>query len=127
MVLLNEEDNYRQCDCGSYYLCYHKLLYEESGKIMAKNEMYIFGGIALLVIGFIFFKGFSGAAKSVASAAVGVVSGTASGLVVGAGEAVGIPDTNLSDCERAILEGNKWRASFLCPASRFISYLKGGK
>lgn len=49
----------------------------------------------------------------------------AGGAVVGIGEAVGIPATDLDECERALAEGRTWDASFACPAGRFIRYVFG--
>ncbi len=61
--------------------------------------------------------------KEAASAAVGVVNDAAAGVVVGIGQAVGIPATNDSACEKAKREGRTWDASFACPAGDFIGYL----
>jgi hypothetical protein len=36
------------------------------------------------------------------------------------GEAVGVPRTNESECDRALREGRTWDASFACPAGRFL-------
>lgn len=40
--------------------------------------------------------------------------------IVGAGGVVGIPATNLDQCELDLARGDTWAASFSCPASRFI-------
>lgn len=45
----------------------------------------------------------------------------AAGAIEGVGLAVGIPRTNLTECERAKREGRWWDASFACPAGDFIS------
>lgn len=47
------------------------------------------------------------------------------GVVVGAGEAVGIPQTNQDQCVEAIYAGRTWDASFACPAATFVRYLGG--
>lgn len=49
----------------------------------------------------------------------GVVNAGA-GVVLGIGDAIGIPRTNLTECDKALLEGRTWDASFACPAGRFI-------
>lgn len=36
------------------------------------------------------------------------------------GDAVGVPRTNETECERALREGRTWDASFACPAGKFI-------
>ena len=45
------------------------------------------------------------------------------GVVVGAGQAVGIPATDASACARAMAEGRSWDASFACDAGTYIRYL----
>lgn len=62
------------------------------------------------------------AAGVVGGVAKGVV-GVAEGVVLGAGDAIGIPRTNMTECERAKSEGRTWDASFACPAGDFIKYL----
>lgn len=68
-------------------------------------------------------KGAGGAGAAIGGAVVDMADGIVSGVVVGAGEIVGIPATNLNDCERAKAEGRTWDASFACPAGNFIKYL----
>ncbi|TXC66019.1 hypothetical protein FSC37_09170 [Piscinibacter aquaticus] len=45
--------------------------------------------------------------------------------MVGIGQAIGIPATNETECERARREGRTWDASFACPAGTFLSYPVG--
>lgn len=63
------------------------------------------------------------AGRALGGAAVDMVDGVVSGVVVGAGELVGIPATNETECERAIREGRTLDASFACPAGTFIKSL----
>ncbi len=69
----------------------------------------------------------SGKAKAVgeatASAAVDLATGVISGGVSSIGEAVGVPKTSLSECEKAKAEGRTWDASFACPAGDFLRYV----
>lgn len=58
-----------------------------------------------------------------ADLAVGVVTGATEGVVYGAADAVGIPRTNMTECEKAMAEGRTWDASFACPAGTFIDYV----
>lgn len=59
-----------------------------------------------------------------AGAAVGgYVVDLAAGGVIGIGEAIGVPRTNLTECEKAIAEGRTWDSSFACPAGTFIKSL----
>lgn len=55
--------------------------------------------------------------------AVDMVDGVIGGAVVGIGGLVGIPATNMTECEKAKAEGRTWDASFACPAGNFIKYL----
>lgn len=65
-------------------------------------------------------------AQSVARAGVGVVTGAASGVVVGIGEALGIPETNRTQCQIDKANGDKWAASFSCPAGDYLKYIFNG-
>lgn len=67
--------------------------------------------------------GLAGAAQAIGGAAVAAADGAVSGVVKGAGELVGIPDTSSSECDKALREGRTWDASFACPAGRFIGGL----
>lgn len=67
--------------------------------------------------------GVGGLGKSLGAGAVDLADGVVTGTVTTIGEAVGIPKTNLTECERAKLEGRTWDASFACPAGDFLAYL----
>lgn len=60
---------------------------------------------------------------SVGSAAFDAADGLLSGLVFSAGDAIGIPRTNKTQCELDKAAGRTWDASFSCPAKDFIGYL----
>ena len=57
--------------------------------------------------------------KSAGSAPVNLVTGAATGAVESIGQAVGIPVTNQTQCQKDIAEGNAWAASFDCTASEY--------
>lgn len=57
-----------------------------------------------------------------AAVGAGVVDAGA-GVVLGIGDAVGLPRTEMNECQRAMAEGRTWDASFLCPAPVFLKYL----
>lgn len=61
--------------------------------------------------------------RALGSAAVDMADGLISGVVVGVGEAVGVPATSQTECQRAKAEGRTWDASFACPAKDFLTYL----
>lgn len=85
---------------------------------------YLVAGAAVAaVLAVLAMRGARGTGESIGSAAVDLVDGTVGGVVVGIGERVGIPATNLTACERAKAEGRTLDASFACPAKDFLSYL----
>lgn len=67
--------------------------------------------------------GVGGLAKRAGEAAVNVANDAASGLVIGAGRAMGVPETSKTECEKALYEGRTWDASFSCPAPTFVKSL----
>lgn len=48
---------------------------------------------------------------------------TGSGVILGMGDAIGLPRTEMTECEKAMAEGRTWDASFVCPAPVFLRYL----
>lgn len=88
-------------------------------------QMAMVGMVALVGIGLVWWITRPGAAKQAAAAAAGAVIDAAHGAVVGTvttiGQAVGIPTTNMTQCERDMAAGNWWDASFSCPAGTFIA------
>lgn len=63
--------------------------------------------------------------RGVTAAATQGVLDAGAGVVIGAGQAVGIPETNRDRCTEAIYAGRTWDASFDCPAATFIRYIGG--
>lgn len=66
----------------------------------------------------------TGVRGTTAAVTRGVIDAGA-GVVIGAGEAVGIPQTNQDQCVEAIYAGRTWDASFACPAGTFLRYIGG--
>lgn len=86
-----------------------------------QKNLIIGGAVAAgLLLAWIASKGVKGAAQSAARAAVGMVEGTTTGVVVGIGQAVGVPETNQTQCQKDLAAGRTWDASFSCPAGTFI-------
>lgn len=99
---------------------------------MKVNKVYLVAGSLLAVaVGYAIVKAKSNGMSSfagdlgysVGTAAFNAFDGVLSGVVLSAGDAIGIPRTNMTECERAKAEGRTWDASFACPAKEFISYL----
>lgn len=59
-------------------------------------------------------------AGAVGRTAAGAVGSVTVGGVKGLGDLVGIPDTNMTQCQKDVQAGRMWDASFSCPASTFV-------
>lgn len=92
-----------------------------------KINLALIAGAAAAVVIIAKFKDLKGVGAGIGGAAVDVVDGVISGAVIGIGQGVGVPPTNMTDCQRAMAEGRTWDASFACPAKDFLSYAFGSK
>jgi len=90
-------------------------------------EVKIIGGVVVLIVAWVFLRGFSGFAKDASKATVAAASGAVAGTAEGLGGILGIPETDLQKCELACSNGETWNASKFCSANRFLTYLKDGK
>jgi hypothetical protein len=63
------------------------------------------------------------AAAAAAKALINLGGSAASGVVLGIGDAIGVPRTDMTKCEQAKAEGRYLDASFACPAGDFLSYV----
>ncbi len=80
----------------------------------------VVGAAALLL--FFYVKNNAG---EIAAGAGAVVADAGKGVVLGIGDAVGIPRTNQTECEKAMAEGRTWDASFACDEKTFLKFLIG--
>lgn len=89
---------------------------------MAQNKIFFYGiaGAVSLVILYIAWKGWGGAAQAVTRAVTDAAGGAASGVVLGASDTIGIPETDAQKCAQAVKNGNTWDASLYCPAGTFL-------
>lgn len=105
---------------------------------MDTKTVLVVGGVAAVAVAGLVMKnkveqagGVTGFFQDIAADGVSVVvdavEGTATGVILGAGDVLGIPRTELNECELAIREGRTWDASFACPAGRFLEYVTTGK
>lgn len=83
----------------------------------------IAGGVAVAALLWINTKGAKNTGQALGTGAVNMVDGILTGGVTGIGEVFNVPPTNLTECERAKLEGRTWDASFACPAKDFLKYV----
>lgn len=67
----------------------------------------------------------AGTAQGITSGIIDGIGGAATGVVVGTGEILGIPKTNMTQCQQDMAAGRTWDASFSCPAGDFIKYVTG--
>lgn len=82
----------------------------------------IAGGLVLVgLVLYVWQKGIAGATK----AAVNAASDAVGGAVVGLGDAIGIPETNMSECEQLLAGGHYWDATFKCPAGTLLKGIFG--
>lgn len=95
----------------------------ERMKIGLTTPYLIAGGAVLAALLWAGAKGAKNTGAAIGGAAVDLADGVIGGAVVGIGQGVGIPATNLTECEKAKAEGRTWDASFACPAKDFLTYL----
>ena len=86
------------------------------------SPMVILAGLAVLGVGMFVWSrgGVSSAAQAVGGAVVDAAKGATEGVVYGIGDAVGIPRTSETECQKALREGRTWDASFACPATDWL-------
>lgn len=60
---------------------------------------------------------------SAGEVAFNVADGAVAGVVTTAGSIIGIPKTNLTQCQMDMAAGRTWDASFSCPAGTFLTYI----
>ena len=91
------------------------------------KAVYVVGAVAVVAaVAFVAYKkagGAAGVASSVGGAVVDAADGVVSGAVFRLGDLIGVPRTDLTECERAKLNGDTWEASFACPAADFLKYV----
>lgn len=81
------------------------------------------GGVVVVALLWAKARGGKDAGQAIGSGAVNLVDGVLSGGVIAGVDLIGIPPTNMTECEKAKAEGRTWDASFACPAKDFLSYL----
>ena len=66
-----------------------------------------------------------GGARSIAASVASLPGDLAAGAVEGVGQSVGVPATDATQCAADLAAGRMWRASFSCPAGKFIGAVFG--
>lgn len=93
-------------------------------KISVPPMLAVYAGAAVvgaLGLVWLFRNGAANAGATVARGALDV----GAGAVLGVGDAIGLPRTNQSECDRALAEGRTFDASVACPAARFVGSFFG--
>lgn len=94
---------------------------------MKQEAVIIAAGAGIGLLALLAMRGLQTQGAAGLGAAVGrSVIDAGAGVVIGIGEAVGIPATEQTACQRAKAAGDLWEASFACPAGDFISWMARG-
>lgn len=91
--------------------------------LMAIAGGVVLGLVAWKVVGAV--GSFADKLAGVGGQAVDMADKVVSTPVLAAGDLLGIPRTNMTECEKAKREGRTWDASFACPAGDFLGYVFG--
>jgi hypothetical protein len=78
-------------------------------KLTSIKPEYLLGGVALLAVAYVWWKG-----------PAQVVSDVAGGAVQELGSLFGVPKTDPTRCAQAKAAGSLWEQSLYCPASEFL-------
>ncbi len=89
------------------------------------NDTAAMGAAVLAGLGLIWWITRPGNAAKLAQGAVGLAGEAATGTVIGIGKAVGVPETNQTQCQKDLAAGKWWDASFSCPAGTFLGAAYG--
>lgn len=80
-------------------------------------------GVALVIALPLLRRNAAGIGKATGGAVFDFADGAAGEIVNSAGDVLGIPRTNKTQCEADMAAGRWWDASFSCPAGDFIGGL----
>jgi hypothetical protein len=81
------------------------------------------GGVVLAALAYVAFQGPKQTGQQIGAWGVDLADGVITGAVTAVGERVGVPKTDMTECERAKADGRTWDASFVCPAGDFLGYV----
>jgi hypothetical protein len=91
---------------------------------VSKVQTTIAISLGVVVLGIIWYVWRQGAG-AIVRGTVNLANDAIGGAVVGLGDAVGIPETNVTECEQLLAAGRYWDASFKCPAGMLIKGVFG--
>lgn len=85
------------------------------------------GGLVLIgLAAYVALRGVRETAQAAGAGAVGLVADVGAGVVVGIGDAIGLPQTDAQKAEAARRAGDIFGASIYMPAGEFIGWLAAG-
>ena len=94
---------------------------------MLGESKYMLIGVAVAALALLVLVKKKGAAAdvgiAVGEAAADLAGGVGGGVALGIGDQIGIPRTNMTQCEKDLAAGKTWDASFSCPASTWLGSL----
>lgn len=91
-----------------------------------QDDAMLLGAGALVVLAAVWWISRKGSAAQVGVAAGQAVGDAAAGVVVGIGQSLGVPATELTKCEACKAAGDVLGASFACSAGDFLSWVGAG-
>lgn len=91
--------------------------------IVEVSDNLLIGAAVAAVAYFVLRGGVRGVASDIGAAPFELTDGLLSGAVTGAGGLVGVPATNVTQCDKDLAAGRTWDASFSCPAKRWLGSL----
>lgn len=102
----------------------------------AKDDLIVYAVLAAVAVAGVWYlkkkvaaaaadagKQISEAVDTAWEAAMAPINAVVPGVVYGVGDAIGVPRTSMTECERAMAEGRTLDASFACPALDFFKYM----
>lgn len=88
------------------------------------EQLLVWGGVAALVVLFGPKLAQAIAQKTVSSAG-GIITGTAAGVIEGAGQAVGVPLSDKTKCQQDLENGDTWNTIWDCTPADVVDFHSG--
>jgi hypothetical protein len=91
---------------------------------VGKSQVTIGIALGLVALGVVYYIWRQGAG-AIVRGTVNLASDAVGGAVVGIGDVIGIPETNMTECQQLLAAGKYWDASFKCPAGVLLKGVFG--
>lgn len=106
-------------------------------KMPANKPAYLIGGAVVLAVAYVWLRGVKGVASDVSGAVVDLADGVVTGTVLGAGDVIGLPRTNVGACTQAVYDFRAapwWKQAYMslavsanCSASDYWHFIGTAK